>query len=998
MVRSTFNNKSKGNVFALLFAAVAMTGVLGVVGMQTVSGPVRTITKVTQQNIAETDLMTNAKIVVLNGAVLGDSDSDNYIEPAQMRNDSTCGNKPTNGGCLPQDIGAIQTDPWGTPYGYCVWDHGTTTGAAGMLQGIADTSEPVIAIITAGPDRVFQTTCQDVTAAGVGGVIEAAGSDDLLKTETYTAAMAGAGGLWSIKGGDPDTAIIDKKLEVGNVGGAGGFSFDTISDTGSLPKIDVDWINSKTGASVQLATGLKLDNAYSACDAGNTGVIRYGSGTVEVCNGSSYVPLATAGDQWRIIDEDHGADTYITVAGTTNTNTNEIVMRTNGTDRVVIDSSGAVAIANNLGVSGNVGVGGNVTGVGTASFGDDLTVGTDKLVVDVSSGFVGINKANPTSELDVTGSGIFSGSLDVGTSITAGTTLDVGSSATIGTSALVGTNLTVNEDLTVDGDTLVVDSANDFVGINKTPTKALDVAGSGEVTGSFVAGSSITAGSYVALGDVGSGSCSPEGAIQYNGSSNRVEFCNTTWQPIDTPSGVDHLDDIGDVDVTGVTNGQTIVFDGTNWVAGNAGNASFADQSKKIIDDDGDTQIQVEETSDEDIIRFDTAGTQRMVIKDNGYVEIASRLGLGTTNPRESIDAQGNALFWDNGHQRKITIATDLNNNQTGTTGWLAFDTDSYGNTRASLSYNDGGKIRLTRGLPSSSNDIVIDASNGNIGFNTDTPNATALLDMTSTTLGFLAPRMTTAQRDAIASPATGLQVYNTTTNTHDYYNGTAWRSFATSASSAATVVDADNDTKIQVEETADDDTIRFDTAGTERMIITSAGIVRITGDIEYTGTLTDISDRRLKTDIHSLDQADLVDRLSRINTYSFKMKDDPEGRMEMGVMAQELEVIFPELVHTAPDEMGTKSVNYMGLIAPMIEATKALKAENDNLKADLAAIKADQTAVLAQMNALKTDVNGLEAQTGYGTRDASYANWMMVLLMGIIGSFITFTVVRRRV
>ena len=77
MVRSTFNNKSKGNVFALLFAAVAMTGVLGVVGMQTVSGPVRTITKVTQQNIAETDLMTNAKIVVLNGAVLGDSDSDN---------------------------------------------------------------------------------------------------------------------------------------------------------------------------------------------------------------------------------------------------------------------------------------------------------------------------------------------------------------------------------------------------------------------------------------------------------------------------------------------------------------------------------------------------------------------------------------------------------------------------------------------------------------------------------------------------------------------------------------------------------------------------------------------------------------------------------------------------------------------------------------------------------------------------------------------------------
>jgi hypothetical protein len=34
---------------------------------------------------------------------------------------------------------------------------------------------------------------------------------------------------------------------------------------------------------------------------------------------------------------------------------------------------------------------------------------------------------------------------------------------------------------------------------------------------------------------------------------------------------------------------------------------------------------------------------------------------------------------------------------------------------------------------------------------------------------------MTTTQRNAIASPATGLQVYNTTTNTNDFYNGTAW-------------------------------------------------------------------------------------------------------------------------------------------------------------------------------------------------------------------------------
>lgn len=55
-------------------------------------------------------------------------------------------------------------------------------------------------------------------------------------------------------------------------------------------------------------------------------------------------------------------------------------------------------------------------------------------------------------------------------------------------------------------------------------------------------------------------------------------------------------------------------------------------------------------------------------------------------------------------------------------------------------------------------------------------PVATALLEMTSTTRGLLPPRMTGAQRDAIASPATGLVVYNTTTNKLNVYTGAAWQ------------------------------------------------------------------------------------------------------------------------------------------------------------------------------------------------------------------------------
>lgn len=61
------------------------------------------------------------------------------------------------------------------------------------------------------------------------------------------------------------------------------------------------------------------------------------------------------------------------------------------------------------------------------------------------------------------------------------------------------------------------------------------------------------------------------------------------------------------------------------------------------------------------------------------------------------------------------------------------------------------------------------------VGVGTITPDASAALDVTSTTSGLLIPRLTTVQRTAIASPAEGLEVYDTDTKTSWYYNGTEW-------------------------------------------------------------------------------------------------------------------------------------------------------------------------------------------------------------------------------
>lgn len=71
---------------------------------------------------------------------------------------------------------------------------------------------------------------------------------------------------------------------------------------------------------------------------------------------------------------------------------------------------------------------------------------------------------------------------------------------------------------------------------------------------------------------------------------------------------------------------------------------------------------------------------------------------------------------------------------------------------------------------------IAYATSAQNVGIGTATPDASAQLDVSSTTKGMLAPRMTMAQRDAITSPATGLLIFQTDNTPGFYYfNGTVW-------------------------------------------------------------------------------------------------------------------------------------------------------------------------------------------------------------------------------
>ncbi len=103
-----------------------------------------------------------------------------------------------------------------------------------------------------------------------------------------------------------------------------------------------------------------------------------------------------------------------------------------------------------------------------------------------------------------------------------------------------------------------------------------------------------------------------------------------------------------------------------------------------------------------------------------------------------------------------------------------------------------------------------------NVAINSDgsAPDPSAMLDVKSTTKGLLLPRMSGAQRIGIVSPATGLMVYDTDSNTFWCYAGSSWIEIVSGY--VALLQDADADTKVEVEQSADEDTIRFTVAGVE--------------------------------------------------------------------------------------------------------------------------------------------------------------------------------------
>ena len=102
-------------------------------------------------------------------------------------------------------------------------------------------------------------------------------------------------------------------------------------------------------------------------------------------------------------------------------------------------------------------------------------------------------------------------------------------------------------------------------------------------------------------------------------------------------------------------------------------------------------------------------------------------------------------------------------------------------------------------------------------------------------------------------------------------------------------------------------------------------------GAATFNNDVTAFSDKRLKTDISNIENG--LDKVMRMQGVHYKRNDVENAKPQIGVLAQDMEAIVPEVVLTADDEMQTKSVDYGKLVSVLIEAVKELKAEINELK-----------------------------------------------------------------
>ena len=400
--------------------------------------------------------------------------------------------------------------------------------------------------------------------------------------------------------------------------------------------------------------------------------------------------------------------------------------------------------------------------------------------------------------------------------------------------------------------------------------------------------------------------------------------------------------------VTGRTSVSTIV------VANNlniSGTTRLIDDQKILLGAGEDTQIY--QTGAETIIKDASTGNIKLragtVTIQNG----AASKTMGVFNGANSVDLNYN------GNTKFQTSVNGIN-----VTGWVQASTDVNvsGNTYISGTLSAMGNTTLT-------GDLAVDGTSNLDNTDIDgtfTMDGTAFDVNATSTLTIDNTNTTNGLKIGTANSAVPISIGHTTSETTVNDNLNVTGDLAVDGTSnldntdidGTLVVDGtnislDSTTTLNIDNsnTSNGITIGTATSGVPIQLGHSTSVVRINDDMNVTGntfmsgtlnvvgainSYADItayytSDRRLKDNIQPIEKA--LDKVNKLGGYEFDWNDKQEVHEghDIGVIAQEVEEVFPELVVTRNN--GYKAVRYEKLVPVLIQSIKELKKEIEELK-----------------------------------------------------------------
>ena len=364
----------------------------------------------------------------------------------------------------------------------------------------------------------------------------------------------------------------------------------------------------------------------------------------------------------------------------------------------------------------------------------DLSI-NNALTVNAVSKLVGINNISPAYTLDVTGNintslGYKVAGDTVLTSFVLGSTVTISSLTTVG----VLDNLTVSGNFIVDTNLIFADTTNNYVGINKTPSYPLDVTGDINTSTVYrIAGTSV-----LSSNTLGSG----------------VTFSSLTSLGILSGLSINGLLSYTNFNKYAAVAGENYIPCAAAAVSGSASNTWLKFRS-------GSSPISV-------------AGLQFSHFAVNHF-NIYANTFLRFTYSTQNSDTPDLASYtqWLN-----VTNAglVNFNAETTGSTARVQIN-EGASNLIALRIINTGtGDCVRIEDASSDTTYFAIDQSGNTFVGTNALPSASSIFSINSTTQGFLPPRMTTTQKNAISSPVAGLIIFDTTLAKLCVYSGSAWQ------------------------------------------------------------------------------------------------------------------------------------------------------------------------------------------------------------------------------